>query len=161
MFKLIKKVVINAPSLTTLDFLKPFVLYTFSFNTSYATVLTQLNDENVEAHISFSRSNLQGAELNYSTVERHAFVVFKTLKHFRPFLLKTHTKIIVPYPAVRQLLIQREVWEKKANWLTALQEYDVEIRPAKIVRGQGFCRMLTGASQLPPEEDQGNEVQIS
>lgn len=83
------------------------------------------------------------------------------MKHFIPFLLKAHTKIVVPYPAVRKLLIQREVGEKRANWVTALQEYDVEIRPDKIVRGQGFCRMLTGASHLSTEEDQGNEVQIS
>ena len=33
-FELIKKDIINASSLTTLNFLKPFVLYTFSFDTS-------------------------------------------------------------------------------------------------------------------------------
>ena len=38
--------------------------------------------------------------------------------------------------------------EKRANWVTALQEYDIEIKPANIVRGQGFCRMLAGASQI-------------
>jgi len=159
-FELIKKAIINAPSLTTLDFLKPFVLYTFSSDTSYAVVLTQLNDQNIEAPISFFSSNLQGVELNYSVVEKQAFAVFKTLKHFRPFLLKTHTKIIVPYPAARQLLIQREVGEKRSNWITALQEYDVEIQPTKIVRGQGFCKKITGASHLTTKEDQGNEVKI-
>jgi len=82
---------------------------------------------------------LQGTELNYSAVEKQAFVVFKTLKHFRPFLLKTHTKIFVPYPAVRQLLIQRAVGEKRANWVTALQEYDVEIQLAKIVGAKVFA----------------------
>ena len=87
-------------------------------------------------------------------MEKQDFAVFKALKHFRPFLLKTHTKIIVPYSVVRQLLIQWEVGEKRANWVTALQEYDVEIHPAKIVKGQGLCRMLTGASHLPTKEDQ-------
>lgn len=111
-FEFIKKAIINAPLLTTVDFLKPFLLYTFSPDTLYAAVLTQLNDENVEAPISFFSSNLQGAELNYSAIEKQAFSVFKTLKHFRAFLLKTHTKIFLPYPAVRQLLIQREVGEK-------------------------------------------------
>ena len=62
---------------------------------------------------------------------------------------------------MRQLLIQRELGEKRANWVTALQEYDVEIRPSKIVRGQGFCRMLTGSSHLSSEEYSGNNVQIS
>jgi len=57
--------------------------------------------------------------------------------------------------------VQREVGEKKANWETTLQEYDVEIKLAKIVRGQGFCRMLAGASNLPVEEDSGDDIQIS
>ena len=47
--------------------------------------------------------------------------------------------------------MQREVGEKIANWLNSLQEYDVDIRSAKIVRGQGFWRMLTGSSNLPEE----------
>ena len=94
-------------------------------------------------------------------MEKQAYAVFKSLKHFRPFLLKTHTKIIVPCSTVRQLLIQREVGEKRANWVIALQEYDVEIHPAKIVKGQGLCKMLTGASQSPTEKFQSNEIQLS
>ena len=124
-------------------------MYTIAFDLSYAVVLTQINNHNLEAPISFYSSNLQGAELNYSEVEKQAFVVDKVVKHYRPFLLKSYTKVIVPFPAVRQLLIQRELGEKRANWVTTLQEYDLEIKPAKIVRGQGFCRLLAGASNIP------------
>eukprot|EP00253_Pinus_taeda_P024999 PITA_24999 len=91
----------------------------------------------------------QGAELNYLDVEKQAYVVFKSIKYFRPFLLKTHTKIIVSFPAVRNLLVQKDVGEKRANWVTTLQEYDIEIKPANIVRDQGFCKMLARASQIP------------
>ena len=94
-------------------------------------------------------------------MEKQAFVVFKAVKHYRPFLLKTHTKVIVPFPAVRQLLIQKELGEKRANWVTALQEYDLEIRPAKIVRGQGFCRILAGASNIPESSDTGPTEEIN
>ena len=79
----------------------------------------------------------------------------------RPFLLKTHTKIIVPLSAVRQLLIQKEVGEKRANWVTTLQEYDIDIKPAKIVRGQGFFILLAGASNIPENQDQDNVVQAN
>ena len=37
----------------------------------------------------------------------HAYVVFKGVKHFRSYLLKSRTKVIVPYPAVRNLLVQK------------------------------------------------------
>eukprot|EP00253_Pinus_taeda_P026282 PITA_26282 len=116
-------------------------------------VLTQINDHNLEGPISFYSSNLQGAELNYFEVEKQAFVVYKAVKHYRPFLLKAHTKVIVPFSSVRQLLIQKELGEKRENWVTALQEYDIEIKPAKIVKDQGFCRLLAGASNIPESSD--------
>eukprot|EP00253_Pinus_taeda_P029433 PITA_29433 len=49
----------------------------------------------------------------------------------------------------------------RANWVTALQEYDLEIRPAKIVRGQGFCRILVGASNIPESSDTGPTEEIN
>ena len=52
------------------------------------------------------------------------------------------------FPAVRNILVQKDVGEKRANWITVLQEYDVEIKPASIVREQGFCKILAGASLI-------------
>eukprot|EP00253_Pinus_taeda_P036378 PITA_36378 len=152
-FELIKQSIIIAPALNTPNVSNHFTLYTIASNFSYATVLTQINNHNLEAPISFYSSNLQGVELNYSEVEKQAFAVYKAVRHYRPFLLKAHTKVIVPFSSVRQLLIQRELEEKRANWVTTLQEYDLEIKPAKIVRGQGFCRLLAGASNIPESSD--------
>jgi len=59
------------------------------------------------------------------------------------------------------LLIQKELGEKRVNWVIDLQEYDIEVKPAKIVRGQYFCRLLTGASNILANEDSGNIVQTS
>ena len=147
--------------MNTPDFSKHFSLYTLATETSYGVVLTQPNDQQEEAPISFFSSNLQGAKLNYSDVEKQAFAVFKSIKNFRPFLLKTHTKIIVPFSAVRQLLVQKEVGEKRANWVTALQEYDIDIKPARIFRGQDFCRLLARDSNIPEHQDQDNTVQVN
>jgi len=141
-FDSIKQSIINAPALNTPNFSDHFTLYTIASDLSYAVVLTQINDHNFEALISFYSSNLQGTELNYSDVEKQAFAVYKAVKHYKPFLLKAHTKVIISFSAVRQLLIQRELGEKRANWVTTLQEYDLEIKPTKIVRGQGFCRSI-------------------
>jgi len=38
--------------------------------------------------------------------------------------------------------------EKRANWVIALEEYDLDIKPTKIVKGQGFCKLLAGASNI-------------
>ena len=80
----------------------------------------QVNQDKVEAPIYFFSSNLQGVKLNYSDFEKQTFAVFKSIKHFKPFLLKTHTKVIVPFSAVRNILRQRDVGEKRANWVTTL-----------------------------------------
>lgn len=159
-FNLIKQEIINAPSLVTPKFSDPFVLYTFASKKSYTAILTQADQDKAEAPIAFFSSNLQGVELNYSDIEKQAYVVFKAIKHFKPFLLKIHTKIVLPFPVVRNLLVQKDVGEKKENWVTTLQEYDAEIKPTKIVKGQGCCRMLARASHILEIQSPDSEVQM-
>ena len=83
-------------------------------------------------------SNFKGAKLNYHEVDKQAFAVFKAVKHFRPYLLKSKTKIIVPYSSVRNLLVQKDLGEKRAPWMTTLQEYDLEIKPSTIIKVKGY-----------------------
>ena len=59
------------------------------------------------------------------------------------------------------MLIQKELGEERANWITALQEYDLEIELAKIVRGQGFCKLVTGMNDTSIDEVTGNIEQIT
>jgi hypothetical protein len=91
-------------------------------------------------------SAFKGEELNYPTVDQQAYAIFKVVKHFRSYLLKSRTKIIVTYPTVRNLLVQKELGERTTNWVTSLQEYDIEITPAQIVRGQGLCKLVVDSA---------------
>ena len=118
-FSKIKTVVAHAPSLKSPNFDKDFILYTFASDDSLAAVLTQKEDGGDEFPISFMSTG-QGGELNYPTVDKKAYAVFKAVKQFRPYILKNRTKVIVPYPAVRSLLIQKELGERRGNWVTAL-----------------------------------------
>jgi len=129
-FNSIKKAIIDAPSLMSPDFSQDFTLYTFASDRSYAAILTQKNAERNEVPIAFMSSAFKGIELNYPAVDQQAYAVFKVVKHFRSYLLKSRMKVIVPYLAVRNLLVQKELGEKRANWVTSLQEYDIEITPA-------------------------------
>jgi hypothetical protein len=114
-FNDIKKAIIDALSLMSPDFSQDFTLYTFASDRSYATVLTQNNSKNNEVPIAFMSSAFKGTELNYPAVDRQAYAIFKAIKHFRSYLLKSRMKVIVPYPAVRNLLLQKELGEKRAN----------------------------------------------
>ena len=88
-------------------------------------------------------TSLQGDELNYLAVDKQAYAIFKALKQFRPYILKNHTKVIVPHPAVWSLFVQKELGERRGNWVTALEEYDLEFKPASLVKGQGLCKLMT------------------
>ena len=74
-----------------------------------------MSEEGEEFLVSFMSIGLQGAKLNYPTIDKQAFVVFKVVKHFHPYLLRSHTKIIVPHSAVRYLLIQKEPGDRRGN----------------------------------------------
>ena len=111
--------------------MREFILYTFAADTSYVIVLTQKNQDGDEVPISFISAGLDGPQLKYPEV----YTMFKAVKHFRPYLLKSRTKIIIPYLAVRNLFVQKELGEIQAHWMTTLQEYDLEIKPTKKVWG--------------------------
>jgi hypothetical protein len=71
-----------------------------SSDQSLAAILTQKDDDNNEAPISFMSTNIQGAELNYPAIDKQAYAIYKAVKYFRSYILKNHTKVIVPHPAV-------------------------------------------------------------
>ena len=106
-FKNIKTSLAHAPSLKSPNSEKDFILYTFASDDSLAMVITQKEEQGDEYPISFMSIGLQGAELNYPTVDKQDYAVFKAVKQFRPYILKNHTKVIVPHPEVRSLFIQK------------------------------------------------------
>jgi hypothetical protein len=57
------------------------------------------------------------------------------MKPFRSYILTNHTKVIVPHPAVKSLFTQHEMAERIGKWITVSQEFDLDIKPIKIVRG--------------------------
>jgi hypothetical protein len=105
-FSNIKTAISQAPVLRSPDFNRDFFLYTFSSDQSLAAVLTRKDDDNNEAPVSVMSTNLQGAKLNYLVVDKQAYAVYKAVKHFKSYILKNHTKVIVPHPVVQSLFTQ-------------------------------------------------------
>ena len=107
-FEKIKEAIAESPTLQSPNFDNEFILYTFASDHSIVGVLTRKNEYGEEFPVSFMSTVLQGAELKYLAIDKQAFAIFKAVKHFRPYLLRSHTKIIVPHTAVRALLIQKQ-----------------------------------------------------
>ena len=125
-------------------------MYTFASDTAFIVVLTQQTKDKNETPIAFMSSSLQGVELKYLDIDKQAYAVYKDVKHFKPCILKSHTKVVVSHPLVRSVLVQKEVGGKRGNWITTLQEYDLEIKPTRLMKGQGLCKLAA--------ESDGNQL---
>jgi hypothetical protein len=55
--------------------------------------------------------------------------------------------------------VQKELGEKRANWVTSLQEYDLEITPAQIVRGQGLCKLVVDSETEQQEVSDTSDLE--
>ena len=66
----------------------------------------------------------------------------KALKEFRVYILHSHSTAFVPSTAIKDILTQAEPDGRRAKWIATLLEYDIEIRPTKLVKGQGLAKLL-------------------
>jgi hypothetical protein len=66
----------------------------------------------------------------------------KDIKAFRTYVL--HSKIIsyVPTNAIKDILVQPDNDGRRGRWMAEIQEFDLEVKPTKLVKGQGLERML-------------------
>ena len=66
----------------------------------------------------------------------------KALKLFRIYVL--HSKVIayVPNTAIKDVLTQPDSEGKRGKWIAKIMEYDVDIIPTKLVKGQGLAKLL-------------------
>ena len=107
-FKSIKDAISRSPILISPDYSKEFQIFSFSSEDTIAGVLLQKNKEGHEQPIAFMSRALQHSELKYTTMEKQAYALVKSLKHFRTYV--GYSKIIgyVPHPAVKDIMSQQD-----------------------------------------------------
>ena len=100
----------------------------------------------MEQPISFFRKTLRHSELKYSTLENQAYSLVKELKIFRIYVL--HSKVIayVPNAAIKDILTQPDSEGKQGKWIAKIMEYDIEIKPTKLVKGQFIAKLLADSN---------------
>jgi hypothetical protein len=69
-FAHIKKFISKAPVLASPDYLKEFLIFSFSFEHTIAAVLLQKDEEGFERPITFFSKSLRDAELKYDIMEK-------------------------------------------------------------------------------------------
>jgi hypothetical protein len=106
----------------------------------------QKNVEGLEQPISFFSWALRDAEVKYDIMEKKAYALVKSLKAFRVYVL--HSKVIayVPSTSVKEILIQPDIDGRRSRWIAKILEFDLEIKPTKLIKGQGLAKLLAEAN---------------
>jgi hypothetical protein len=141
-FDQIKKALTEALVLISPDYSKDFLIFSFASFDIVATVLLQKNVEGLEQPISFFSRALRDAKIKYDIMEKQAYALVKALKSFRVYVF--HSKIIayVPSAAVKEILIQPDIDGRRSRWIAKILEFDLEINPTKLIKGQGLAKLL-------------------
>jgi hypothetical protein len=142
-FEEIKKALTQAPVLISPDFTKEFLIFTYASEDTIAGVLLQKGNQGTEQPISFFSKTLANAELKYNILEKQAYALVKAIKDFRIYVLHSHIVAYVPSAVIKDILTQADPDGKRGKWIAKLLEYDIEIRPTKLVKGQGLAELLT------------------
>jgi hypothetical protein len=75
-------------------------------------------------------------------MEKQAYALVKALKDFRVYVLHSNIIAYVPSASVKDILIQPDIDERRGKWITKILEFDLEIRPTKLIKGQGLAKLL-------------------
>lgn len=116
-------------------------MFSFASEHTLAVVLMQKRD-GVERPIAFFSRIIRDGALNYNIIDKQALALIKALKDFRVYILNSHVLAYVPNAVVKDVLVQTEPEGRRGKWITALLEYDVEIKPTKLIKGQGLAKLM-------------------
>lgn len=94
-------------------------------------------------------------------MEKHAYAMVRAPKNFKFFVLHSHWVIYVPDPSLKSILTQQEVgFNNREVWIEKFQEYDIEIKLMKLVRGNVLYKALPEDQQFK-EEDTPKFLKVS
>lgn len=83
-------------------------------------------------------------ELKYVIMEKQAYGMVKSLKHFKTYTGYNRVTCYVPHPAMKDILSQQDCLGTKGKWVvnTKYNRYDAKIKPIKLITGKGLARLM-------------------
>eukprot|EP00253_Pinus_taeda_P026676 PITA_26676 len=138
----IKKAIMEAPTLISPDYNKEFHIFSFAFDDTLAAILLQADEEGSEHLVAFFSKTLRDAKLRYDIIEKQVYVFIKFLKAFRIYILHSRVIAYVPSASINDVLMQPDADGRRAKWIANLIEFNIELKPTKLVRAQGLARLM-------------------
>ena len=75
----------------------------------------------------------------------------RALKKFRHLLSHNRVHLLVPHASVKDFLLDKDINEKRARWITKVMEYDVDINITKLVIGKGLYKEFLSSFDIVEE----------
>jgi hypothetical protein len=129
-FRTLKSVLVSAPIIQPPDWSQPFEIMCDASDYAVGAVLGQRKEGRVHA-VYYARKTLNGAKLNYATMEKKLLAVVFALEKFRSYIVNSKVIVYTDHAAIKYLLAKKEAKPRLIRWILLLQEFDVEIRDKK------------------------------
>lgn len=78
----------------------------------------------------------------YDILDKQDYVLVKALKSFHMYVLQSEITMFFPTTTVKDIMVQGHSEGKRARWIAKIQEYELEIKPTKIIKGQGLAKIF-------------------
>ena len=79
-------------------------------------------------------------------MEKQGFSLVKSIKDFRVYILHSHIIAYVLNMVVKDILTQNNPDGRRGKWIAIILEYDIEIKPTKLIKGQGLAKLMAESS---------------
>lgn len=122
-FNKLKALLISDPILAYPDFEKKFLLTTDASNYAIGAVLSQKGHP-----ICYASRTLNGAEINYPTLEKELLAIVWAVKYFRPYLYGNLFTVQTDHQPLQWLHNMKEPNNRVLRWKIKLSEYEYEIQ---------------------------------
>jgi len=121
---------------------KDFMFFSFASEHTIVGVLLQKDERNFENPIAYFSRTLRDSPLRYDIMEKQEYALVKALKEFRTYILHSHVIAYVPRNSVKDIFTQPGPKGRRGKWIAVMLEYDLEIKPTKLIKGQGIEKLM-------------------
>ncbi|CAM8907713.1 unnamed protein product [Rhodiola kirilowii] len=129
-FEKLKKALVSAPIIQPPNWDLPFELMCDARDYAIGAVLGQRMDKKLHA-IHYTSMVLNGAQLNYSTIEKELFAIVYAFDKFCSYLVGSKTIVFTDHTTIKYLLSKKDSKPRLIRWILLLQEFDIEIKDKK------------------------------
>jgi RNase H-like domain found in reverse transcriptase/Reverse transcriptase (RNA-dependent DNA polymerase)/Integrase zinc binding domain/Retroviral aspartyl protease len=132
-FTLLKKLLSSAPTLSTPDHSKPFLLHTDASGYAIGACLSQIDDKGRCQPVAFMSKKMNLAQRNYAVHEWELLAVIEALKAWRCYLYgSSHPiKVYTDHSSLQYISTQPNLSARQCRWVEIMQDYTFQISHIK------------------------------